>query len=283
MSVVVTGARGQVGVELLRALAARQLPHHGFDLPELDISDAQQIAAQITPLAPRLLINLAAYTAVDRAESEPEQAHAANALGPQRLAEYCREHATALIHVSTDYVFDGRKGAPYNEADTPNPINVYGKTKWNGEQAVRDTLAPHLILRTSWVFGQHGHNFVKTMLRLARERGELRVVADQFGCPTPATAIAEALAELAQRFERNGTLPWGTYHYAGQPATSWHGFAQAIVAAKQLDVPVQQLTSEQFPTPAARPRDTRLSTERSTTALALDVPDWRAELPGIEE
>ena len=227
VSILVTGAGGQLGRELAQRLSATE----AVCLPraELDLTDAAHLRATLARLRPQVVINAAAYTAVDRAETERDLAFALNAEAPAALARACADEGAALIHVSTDYVFDGQSRRPWREDDPTGPINVYGASKLAGEQAIGHALPRHIIVRTAWVFGAHGPNFVRTVLRLARERGALRIVADQTGSPTWAGHLAEALIHLARRIASGETLAWGVYHYAGAPAASWHAFAEAIV------------------------------------------------------
>src|SRR5438270_10990758 len=217
MKLLVLGAGGQVGRELCRREWPARYRIAAFDRGDVDITSAQSIADAMRRERPDLVINAAAYTAVDRAESEPDAAWAINCTGPAQLAEACRTAAVPLIHISTDYVFDGSKAGPYQEGDPVNPLGVYGRSKEAGDRAIRDAFAEHVILRTAWVYSAHGHNFVKTMLRLAGERPVLRVVAAQTGSPTSAADIAAALAVVVQRIGV-GQGRWGTYHFTGAGA-----------------------------------------------------------------
>lgn len=282
MSMLVTGAGGQLG----RELALRLAPDEAVCLPRaaLDLTDAPAVRATLARLRPNVVINAAAYTAVDRAETEPERAFAVNRDAPATLARACAEVGAALLHVSTDYVFDGESRRPWREDDATGPINVYGASKLAGEQVIQRALPRHLIVRTAWVFGAHGPNFVRTALRLARERGSLRVVADQTGSPTWAGHLAETLITLARRIAAGEALPFGLYHYAGAPATSWHGFAEAVVHAAVAQgllaapVPVAPITTAEFPTPARRPAWSVLDGARMAANFGLAPPDWRAGL-----
>ena len=279
MKWLVTGANGQVGHALMEAAPDEVL---GLNRDALDITDPEAVRRALEANAPDAVINAAAYTAVDRAEAEPEAAFAVNRDGAANLADACAEVGIPLLHISTDYIFDGTKTAPYTEHDAPNPLGVYGQSKWEGEEAVRARLDQHIILRTAWVFGAHGANFVQTILRLARERETLRIVADQHGHPTPASAIAAALLHIA-RMAVARQAPWGTYHFAGRPPTTWYGFAEVIVAeaAAQEALAVHTLepiTTADYPTSARRPANTLLDTTRITEAFDLAMPDWRSEL-----
>jgi dTDP-4-dehydrorhamnose reductase len=275
---LVTGGTGQLARALAQAapglvrVAGR--PTFDFDRPEtLD-------ALFATP--PALLINTAAWTAVDAAEAEPEAAARANAEGPARLAELCRRNGTRLIHVSTDYVFDGAKGAPYAETDTTNPTGVYGRTKLAGEAAVMANHPDAVILRTAWVYAETGRNFLRTMLGAARRTNTLRVVADQHGCPTNADDLAHAVLGVAHRLAaRDGGLG-GIYHCAGSGHTTWHGFATAIFeAAGPLGWPVPQvqaIATADWPTPAQRPADSRLDCSKLRAVFNVGLPQWQPSL-----
>ncbi|MBF0469888.1 MAG: dTDP-4-dehydrorhamnose reductase [Gammaproteobacteria bacterium] len=284
MKILVTGANGQVGWELTRLGRVSDHEIVACARDRLDITQKEAVEALIEKEQPQLVINAAAYTAVDRAEEEREIAWAINCNGPQFLAAACQQFALPLFHISTDYVFDGTGDAPYSERDPVAPLGVYGESKWAGEEVVRSEADRHLILRTSWVFGSHGHNFVKTILRVAAERSELRVVADQLGSPTSARGIARTLLALAERYREQGDLAWGTYHFTGAPFTSWHGFATEIVeraiATGLLAQPVTvtPITTAEYPTPAERPANSRLSSARLQQQFGLDADDWQQEL-----
>lgn len=287
MRLAIIGAKGQVGWELTRR--ASRLGHDvlAWDVAELDITDAAAVDRELAASGANAVINAAAYTAVDQAEQEPELAFAVNRDGPAHLAAACARSNLPLLHISTDYVFDGRKAGPYSEDDPVAPLGVYGRSKQEGDEAVRQRLPRHLILRVSWVFGVHGQNFVKTMLRLAREREELRVVADQRGCPTYAGDIAAVLLELAGRMaEIDARGAWGTYHYCGAPATTWHGFASAIVeqarAREPLEVrAVTPIATADYPTPAARPANSVLDSTRLTKRFGIRPRPWREGLAAL--
>jgi dTDP-4-dehydrorhamnose reductase len=287
MRIIVIGAQGQVGWEL-----TRRAPEFGhavlaWDQAELDITDAAAVDQALNASGANAVINAAAYTVVDKAEQEPERAFAVNRDGPAHLAAACARLNIPLLHISTDYVYDGAKASPYFEDDPTAPMGVYGASKLAGDDAVRRLLPRHLILRVSWVFGIHGHNFVKTILRLAREREELRVVADQHGCPTFAGDIADALLKLVGRIaEIDASDAWGTYHYCGQPATTWHGFASAIVdmAREQEPLPVKTvtaITTADYPTPAARPANSVLDCSRLARNFGIQPRSWQEGLKQI--
>ena len=286
--ILLTGGTGQVGWELRRALA----PLGEVTAPsraELDLFDAEALRAAVRELAPRLVVNAAAYTEVDRAESEPGRARAANAAAPAALAEEAARTGALLVHYSTDYVFSGEKDRPYTEDDECAPPGVYGRTKREGEAAVAAAGGAHLVFRTSWVYGLRGRNFLRTMLRLAREREELRVVDDQWGAPTWSRMLAEATALVAAglRDGRGGFAPegapWGVYHLAAAGETTWCRFAREILAAdprrgEQRCREVVAIPTEEYPTPAARPRRSVLDGSRAEAAFGVRLPHWREQL-----
>lgn len=284
MRIIVIGAKGQVGWELSRRALVLGHDVLAWDVDELDIADAAAVNRELATHGADVVINAAAYTAVDRAEQEPERAFAVNRDGPAHLAAACAWLQIPLLHISTDYVYDGAKTGPYVEDDPTTPLGMYGASKLAGDEAVRQVLPRHLILRVSWVFGRHGHNFVKTILRLAREREELRVVADQRGCPTWAGDIADTLLELAGRgAEIDANAAWGVYHYCGDPATTWHGFASAIVEQARAREPltvrtVTAITTADYPTPAARPANSVLDCTKLAARLGIRPRPWRAGL-----
>lgn len=281
--ILVTGANGQVGWELMRRADKFGVAAVGTDSKALDITDPDAVAAMVQPGVFDLVVNAAAYTAVDKAESEPEKAYAVNRDGPAFLAQACAKAGIPLIHISTDYVFDGNKQGPYVEDDPINPINVYGASKAAGEQAVRECWERHIILRTSWVYGMHGNNFVKTMLRLARERDELRVVADQWGCPTAARDIAETILSIVER--QIGDRQWGTCHYCGEGSTTWQGFAEAVIAVSLRHggrhIPVRPITTADYPTPAKRPTNSVLDCAKIRTVFDIASRDWKESLQEV--
>ena len=294
--ILVTGKNGQVGFELQRRLARLgQVIAAGRD--ELDLADPDSIRRTVRKTAPDLIVNAAAYTAVDQAESEPELALAVNGVAPGILAEEAKRLGAALIHYSTDYVFDGDKAAPYNEDDAPCPINVYGRTKLAGEQAIQAVDAPHLILRTSWVYGARGKNFLLTILRLAKEREELAIVDDQVGAPTWSRAIAAASGSMLEHlgygraaFREACAGQRGIYNLTAAGQTSWHGFAAAILACAASARPAESdfalarvpqlnpILTEQYPLPARRPRNSVLAHDKLQRAFGLAMPDWKSSL-----
>lgn len=288
MRVLITGARGQVGHELLRR-APSGFEVMGLGSSELDIGDAGSVESTLRQLWPRLIINAAAYTAVDKAESEPEQAYRVNRDGVANLARAAAEIGAPILHISTDYVFAGDAQQPYLETDPTAPSGVYGASKLAGEQVLAEIHPRHLVLRTSWVFGAHGNNFVKTMLRLGRERDKLGVVADQHGGPTPADSIADALWQLASSYRSQGNLQWGIYHFSGAPACSWHDFAVEIFRqAGQMGLlerlpRVDAISTSDYPTPARRPAWSVLSCSRLEADHGIGQPDWREGLRRVLE
>jgi dTDP-4-dehydrorhamnose reductase len=284
MKLLVLGAGGQVGRELCRREWPTDYRAAAFDRADVDITREESIAAAMRRERPDLVTNAAAYTAVDRAESEPDAAWAANCTGPEHLAAACREAAIPLIHISTDYVFDGSKAGPYREDDPVNPLGVYGRSKEAGDHALREALAEHVILRTAWVYSAHGHNFVKTMLRLAAERPVLRVVADQTGSPTSAADIAAAIATVVRRVAA-GQGRWGTFHFTGAGAVTWHGFAETIfdLAEPWRGPPprVEAITTADYPTPARRPANSVLDCTRIGEAFGITPRPWREALADV--
>lgn len=288
--ILLLGANGQVGHELRRSLAplgqvvattrSGQLPE-GSGCLIADFEQLDSLRQLVADIAPDIVVNAAAYTAVDRAEDEPEAAFRTNAEAPGILAQACAERGAILVHYSTDYVFDGQGQRPYREDDATAPLGVYGASKLAGEQAVTAAGGAHFIFRTAWVYGRHGHNFMKTMLRLAGERDELRVVADQFGTPTPAYLIADATAAALDRLSAQHS---GIYHLTANGKTSWHGFAEAIVAgAFERGLLVRQpavnaITTAQFPTRAKRPAFSCLDSMRLEALLGFEFPHWRSGL-----
>jgi dTDP-4-dehydrorhamnose reductase len=279
MKVLVVGKTGQVGQELQRLAWPASTHKLQVDRSTCDVTDRDMVRRVVLEAAPDVVINASAYTAVDRAETEPDAAMRTNAEGPAALARSCAEAGAALIHLSTDYVFDGTKTEAYLEEDAVNPLSVYGRTKLAGERAVREVLPRHVILRTSWVFSSHGTNFVRTMLRLGSQRQEIGVVADQAGAPTSARDIAHAIAAVAHAIE-TGLGVWGTFHYTSGEPTTWFGFAQAIFGASRTcgHVKVKPITSADFGAPARRPANSILDCTRIRRAYGIDQPSWRAAL-----
>lgn len=286
MKILITGSDGQLGFELVEQAEAGGLDMRGLSRQELDITDSMAVNRQISMTQPDLVINAAAYTSVDMAETETKQAYAVNRDGVANLAEACRGINAPLIHVSTDYVFDGSKAGPYNEKDAVGPASVYGASKLAGEQALQETLTQHIIVRTAWVYGTHGRNFVKTMLKLGRDRAEIRVVADQFGCPTAAGDIAGAILVIANRIDAGNDDPWGIYHYCAEGVTSWHGFATAIFTeAREYDAfqidRILPITTAEYPTPAQRPLNSALDCTKIRKAFDISPRPWQQSLSRV--
>jgi dTDP-4-dehydrorhamnose reductase len=289
MKILLFGGNGQVGSELRRSLGPlgdvvattrSGTLEDGTACERADFDAPESLAALIERVAPEIVVNAAAHTAVDRAESELDAAFRANAQAPQAIAEACARRGIRLVHYSTDYVFDGRGTRPYREDDPTAPAGVYGASKLAGEEAIRASGTPHLILRTAWVYAAHGRNFLRTMLHLAGERDELRVVADQIGTPTPATLIADATARvLAQPATRSGT-----WHLTATGATSWHGFAEAIMQGAHARgliarIPrVLPIATADYPTPAARPAYSVLDCSALQRDFGIALPDWQEGL-----
>lgn len=280
MKLLLTGANGQVGQEVALLAPAQGWHTLALDHGTLDITDPHGIQELFARFRPDIVINAAAYTAVDAAETHQETAFAVNRDGAVNLATACAHANCPLLHLSTDYVFDGTQSTPYNETDPPAPLGVYGASKWAGEEGIQAILPHHLIFRISWVFGLHGKNFLKTILRLAMEREVLSVVQDQQGGPTPAKAVAQMLLDAADIASRKGFVDWGLYHYCGTPAVSWLEFAEFIVSAAREYQPLKlrellPITTDQYPTPTQRPANSVMNCERIQNLLGLHPPEWR--------
>jgi dTDP-4-dehydrorhamnose reductase len=285
--VIVTGVRGMLGQDLRPRLARAGFEVVGLDKNQLDITRWESVLRSFESILPDLAINCAAYTEVDRAESNLEIALAVNRDGARHLARICRRLGIPLIHLSTDYVFDGNSEQPYREDDTADPINFYGLSKWQGEEAIRKELPSHLIVRTSWLYGAHGHNFVKTILKLAREKEEIRVVADQSGCPTWTGDLAEAIISMAGRVqEYSNDINWGTYHFCGAGRTTWYGFAEAIVDEGRRRetlraIRILPVSSSDYPTAARRPRWSVLDCQKVGLNFNITPRPWQQGLIGM--
>jgi len=284
MKILLTGKHGQVGFELQRALAPLG-EIHAVDFAECDLADAAAISALLRSVRPDLIVNPAAYTAVDKAESEPQLAHAINAVAPGVLGEEAAKLGAWVVHYSTDYVFDGTKVGAYTEDDPTNPLGVYGRTKRDGELALQASGAESLLLRTSWVVGAHGNNFAKTILRLALEREQLNVVADQYGAPTSAALLADVTAQLVRQRQREGHkhFPFGLYHLVAGGETTWCDYArfvvsEAIAAGRPLKLAptaIRAIPSSEYPTSAKRPVNSRLDTGKLRRIFGFELPDWK--------
>lgn len=283
-AILLTGGSGQVGTEFLRlAPAGFEVVAPGRD--RMDMADPASIAEFVASRPWAAIVNSAAYTAVDRAETDAVIAWKINALGPAALAQAARQAGAPLIHLSTDYVFDGAKASPYLESDPVGPVSVYGASKEGGEQAVRTGAPRHVILRTAWVVSPHGGNFIKTMLRLAGERERLTVVDDQRGNPTSATDIAQALAVIVRRLVEDADAPLGTYHFVNSGEATWCGFAREIFAqagaAGHKAPVVEAIPTSAYPTPARRPANSRLDTAKLTRDFGIEPRPWRAAVSDV--
>jgi len=283
LKILLLGSNGQLGWEILRMAKEGVIECLGLDRPQFDVTDHQALEKAVGKRRFSVVINASAYTAVDKAESERDEAFAVNAEGPGYLASVCTQQDIPLIHISTDYVFDGLKGSPYVETDPICPTSAYGESKAAGEHAVRDHLEAHLILRTSWLYSTHGNNFVKTILRLASEREELHVVADQYGCPTYAADLAAAILHIAKHIQSGRAILWGTYHYCGKGVTTWHSFAERICELARIHVPVQvqrikAISTEDYPTPAKRPPYSALDCSKIERSFGIKTRLWQDSL-----
>ncbi len=282
MRLLIAGWQGQVARALVEAApGCPDIEACAVGRPALDLCKPQSIERALADIEPDVVINSAAYTAVDQAEKEPDRAMALNCEGARLLALAAARRGVPIIHISTDYVYDGRKPTPYVESDATGPVTVYGRSKLEGELAVAAADPHHVILRTAWVYSPVGHNFVKTMLRLARERGKLRVVDDQRGSPTYAPHLASAILEIARQLSaRTKSLaPWGTYHAAGSGTATWFDLACEVMrVSAELggpSVPVEPIPSSEYPTPATRPANSELDCGKLARVFGLRLPDWR--------
>lgn len=278
MRVLVFGQSGQVARELARRMP-KDISGTFLSRDRADLLQPDTCAAAIAEHSADAVINAAAWTAVDKAEGEEVAATVVNGASPAAMARACADRGIPFLHISTDYVFDGSGDQPFTPESETAPLNAYGRSKLAGEEAIRSSGASHLILRTSWVVSAHGANFVKTMLRLGAERESLNVVADQHGAPTPAAAIADALITAARRMA--GGAEGGTHHFAGSPDTTWADFARAIMTSAGLPCAIEDIASSDYPTPAARPRNSRLDCSLFTRDFGIPRPDWKAHLAEI--
>lgn len=290
MRILITGAKGQVGTELVTEATNRNHKVYGYGSKELDISNLEQLNSTVQSIKPDVIINAAAYTAVDKAETESELAYAVNSLGSENLANVCKELDIPLIHISTDYVYDGDKPSPYLESDPPNPTGVYGASKLAGDQKIEKIWHKHIIIRVSWVFGEHGNNFVKTMLRLAEQRDELSIVDDQFGAPTSAKAISSCLLDIIQTTQFNQShCPWGVYNFQSDPGVNWYAFAQIIFQQANAlglinkTIKLNPIPSSEFPTPVKRPANSKLDGTKLKHCFNITTADWKVDLNAMLE
>ncbi|WP_435235704.1 dTDP-4-dehydrorhamnose reductase [Psychromonas sp. PT13] len=290
MRVLITGGNGQVGYCLTERLNKQSdIDVLSLDLDGLDITDESAVHKVVSEFEPIVIINAAAHTAVDRAESEIELSYAINKNGPKYLAEAANKIDATILHISTDYVFPGDKAGLYQETDATGPQSVYGGSKLAGELEVVNACAKYIILRTAWVFGEVGNNFIRTMLRLGKEREALSIVGDQFGGPTYAGDIANALIAIATKIENNEAVKYGVYHFSGLPHVSWFEFAQAIFNEAKLHGIIEKvpaltsITTADYPTPAKRPVNSKLATDKISNTFNIEASDWQSALKNIEQ
>ncbi len=280
MVVLVTGANGQLGQSI--HYISKNYPEIDFvfcNSQELDVTKKLLVDAIFEKIKPNFCINTAAYTAVDKAENEKETAHKVNALGPKNLAEICKKHDTILLHVSTDFVFDGLKNAPYQETDVTNPQSIYGQTKLDGEIAIQTILKNYFIIRTSWVYSQFGNNFMKTMLRLGAERDSLSIVNDQIGSPTNAVDLAEVLIKIIIYYQKSKTAAlFGTYHFSNEGHCSWFDFAKKIFEFNDIKIHLQPIPTLAYPTPAKRPAYSVLDKSKMKEVFGITIKSWEESL-----
>ena len=286
MKILVTGADGQLGTTFCEMARQGGAEVVACNRQKLDITDLEKVVETVSNEKPTFVLNAAAYTAVDKAESDKENAFLINQTGAKNLAIACAENDIPLVHISTDYVFNGQKSSPYVEEDESCPINVYGESKWEGEQAIRAAHDKHIILRVSWVFGVHGHNFVKTVQRLAREQETFKIVADQQGCPAATAHISQVVLKIAEHFSDSTFSDYGTYHYCDSPATNWCEFAKAIVEETRVyeKLAVKNIgenTTAGYPTPATRPPNSRMDCSKLEKTFGIKQFAWRDALKEV--
>jgi dTDP-4-dehydrorhamnose reductase len=282
MVVLVTGANGQLGQSI--KFIAEKYPNIQFvytDFQEMDITNFQNCQTIFSNYQPHFCINTAAYTAVDKAESEAEKAHLINAVGAENLAKVCKEYDTILLHVSTDFVFDGTSKTPYLESDIPNPQSVYGQTKLDGELAIQENWEKHFIVRTSWVYSQFGNNFMKTMLRLASERDSISVVADQIGTPTNAVDLAEVLIKIIVSCQTEPVEVFGIYNFSNEGQCSWYDFAKEIFHQKGISIDLKPIPTSAYPTPAKRPAYSVLDKSKIKNMFNIEIKAWEESLKRV--
>ena len=272
MKVLVTGANGQLGYHVVKELQKRNIECYGATRKDFDLVDFEATEKFITSYMPDAVIHCAAYTAVDKAEDEQGLCYLVNASATENIAQICKKLNAKMLYISTDYVFDGTKNGFYEVDDKPNPINIYGKTKLLGEQAVQKILDKYFIVRISWVFGEYGNNFVKTMLRLGKERKEINVVADQYGSPTYTADLAPLLVEMIQ------TDKYGIYHITNEGVCTWAEFAEEIFKISKMDIKVNHITTVEYPTMAKRPLNSRLSKVKLPQRSFKTLEDWQTAI-----
>ncbi|MBY8300771.1 dTDP-4-dehydrorhamnose reductase [Vibrio fluvialis] len=289
MRILVTGSSGQVGSSLIELLEKEtDINYLPLNRSELDITNFDSVEKVVLGFHPDVIVNTAAYTAVDKAELEPEQAYAINSQGVKHLALAAEKINATVVHLSTDYVFSGDKDGLYSESDLPEPLSIYGKSKLDGERELIQCCRKHIILRTAWVFGEHGNNFVKTMLRLAKKESTLSIVSDQFGGPTYAGDIAKAIVNIIRKIPSNPKPRYGVYHYSGFPYVSWSEFAKVIFEKAREEgfidktPKVNSIKSHEYPTLATRPSNSRLDTYKINNEFGIKMSDWIAALSSLE-
>jgi dTDP-4-dehydrorhamnose reductase len=284
MKILLIGNQGMLGRDLQPRLEEAGFSLKGLDIADMDITRSDDILPHFESFGPDLVINCAAYTAVDKAESEAELAYSVNKDGPANLSSACKKIRIPFIHISTDYVFNGNAKRPYREGDPVSPLGAYGRSKWEGEEAVRSLLEQHIIMRTSWLYGVHGHNFVKTIIRLSHEKEEIRVVADQKGCPTWTGDLSDALVTLVQRIDKGSSeVAWGTYHFCGAGKTSWYELALAVVkeASRRSSLKVLRvlpIPTSDYPTPAKRPMWSVMDCSKIQDTFDIKPQKWEKSL-----
>ncbi|PKM19373.1 MAG: dTDP-4-dehydrorhamnose reductase [Gammaproteobacteria bacterium HGW-Gammaproteobacteria-15] len=279
MKLLLLGANGQLGLALMKQLQQpQQFQYLALNRSQLDITDISAVVTVMAQYRPDVVINCAAYTAVDNAEQQATTCIAVNATAVGQLAQLCQQYNSLLLQFSTDYVFNGQSNKAYTEQDIAAPLNVYGGSKLQAEHSIQASCSKYVILRTSWLFSEFGHNFYRTMLKLAQRGRIIQVVNDQFGCPTYAGDLAAITLQLLQRYQQQGSLAYGIYHLAGSPAVSWYQFAEAIFAAHQLKVNLQSINSESWPTLASRPANSVLDCNKFCATFAIAAPQWQAAL-----
>lgn len=284
MKVLITGKNGQLGWEMVKQSPIYDLETIPLDKEKLDITNFKQLQSVIKKYKPEIIVNTAAYTSVDLAEKNENEAHEVNYHAVRNLAKICKERSILFIHVSTDYVFDGRKREPYLETDEVNPLNTYGLSKNKGEEEIRDILPQHIILRVSWVFGIHGNNFVKTILKLLNTKENLTIIDDQFGCPTSARSLAECIYAICIKYSDAKEIEFGTFHFTNYPATTWYLFARDAVNLafknKILKKPViiNPISCKEYDSIAERPINSVLSTKKIENSFKIPISNWYEEL-----
>lgn len=283
MVVLVTGSAGQLG-QSLQFISDKysEIEFHFYNSSELNIADFDNCQAVFSEIKPNFCINAAAYTAVDKAEVEIEKTHLINVIGSENLAKVCKDFDTILLHISTDFVFDGNKSTPYTEEDIPNPAGVYGQTKLDGEKAIQNIWYKHFIVRTSWVYSQFANNFMKTMIRLGNEKDALSVVNDQIGTPTNAVDLSEVLVKIILFSDKNPKSEnYGIYNFSNEGLCSWYDFAKEIFQANNIEIDLKPIPSSDYPTPAKRPSYSVLSKNKIKKTFEIEIQDWKDSLKSI--